>query len=343
MRLEKSCFAVRIGTAHIRATAICCLVALVACKGSAFRSPSGTGSSDGGQGTMLVSRQECLGVPECVSVEQTLVGVTQMEKTITLACPQAARFLWNWDADRTRDVGVSLVKQTQESGEFTITDGNPEIASSFKIYLGCSPVEPSRRTFNFTNASSGGWDVEGGLTAGDGASLGRKGLRANSHSSPCRDIQDCMEVSSPTIILRPLETKAIDIYCPANAVKNQGPSAPLAPYYRGYSEDKDHGNVVVYAWSVPPTDHGHFTVTNWDTRTIHGVVVTAACSANPPPDACIVNLKCPTIEGTMHSSCTTGRGSMFCRTWWEERCSNGKHYYCEVGTLEPVPCCYYRP
>ena len=112
-------------------------------------------SSAGDTRELLTSRQECLSVPNCVSVETELKQLKGTESVLHLVCPQDAPFLWNWDAERHRDVSITLEEDTPRSAVLHMVDNNPENVSSFKIFLGCSPNDLSERVVRFTHVSAG--------------------------------------------------------------------------------------------------------------------------------------------------------------------------------------------
>ncbi|MCX5838702.1 MAG: hypothetical protein NTW71_09335 [Deltaproteobacteria bacterium] len=112
-------------------------------------------SSAGDANPVLTSRQECLGVPNCVSVEKEVFQFKNEQAVLHFVCPENAPYLWNWDAERHRDVSIALESDTQRSMVLHMIDHNTATTSSFKIYLGCSPNDLSERTIRFTHVAAG--------------------------------------------------------------------------------------------------------------------------------------------------------------------------------------------
>jgi hypothetical protein len=104
---------------------------------------------------VLTSRQECLGVTSCVSVEKDLVALKSGQHVIQYVCPASTPYLWNWDAERHRDVTISLVSETSTSVVLSVNDQDAKSLSTVKIFLGCSTDDPSARSFRFIHAASG--------------------------------------------------------------------------------------------------------------------------------------------------------------------------------------------
>ena len=112
-------------------------------------------SSAGVDNSVVTSRQECLGVPNCVSVEKEVYQFKNNQMALHFVCPESAPYLWNWDAERHRDVSIAMMSETEQSMVLHMIDNNTNTPSTFKIYLGCSPNDPSERTIRFTQVASG--------------------------------------------------------------------------------------------------------------------------------------------------------------------------------------------
>lgn len=106
-------------------------------------------------GQVVTSRQECLGVHNCVSVEMDVKYLKGSQAALHFKCPDNAPFLWNWDAERQRDVSIDLHEDTPNSALLHIVDSNAADVSMFKIFLGCSPNDVSERVVRVTHVSSG--------------------------------------------------------------------------------------------------------------------------------------------------------------------------------------------
>ncbi len=112
-------------------------------------------SSAGVDNSVVTSRQECLGVPNCVSVEKEVFQFKDEQAVLHFVCPDNAPYLWNWDAERHRDVSIALESDSPRSVMLHMIDHNPDTMSTFKIYLGCSPNDLSERTVRFTHVAAG--------------------------------------------------------------------------------------------------------------------------------------------------------------------------------------------
>jgi len=110
----------------------------------------------------LESRQECLSVPNCVSVPMKVSILRGKESLLRLTCPDYAMFFWNWDADRHRDVSITLKEESPGSVMLHIIDNDTDDLSAFRIFLGCSPEDLSERVVKFTHAASG--DITSNMT-----------------------------------------------------------------------------------------------------------------------------------------------------------------------------------
>jgi len=246
------------------------------------------------------------------------------ESVLLLTCPANAPFLWNWDSDHSRDVSISLKEESPRHVVLHIIDNDTRDTSTFKIFLGCSSKDLSGRVVNFTHAASG--EQIGRVTAAPAAAA--QNLQSIDPPNPCTEqIQNCRVVTTDTIALRPLETRAFDVYCPSQA-----------PYYRAWSAGRSSDWIGNYNWDATMFGkYAHFTATNWDPGQTHGTRVSIACSADPNPTGCYqVGTKedgCTIIDGTSELICPDER----CFSVWKLQCPDGRRWDCD--TLRFVPCC----
>lgn len=84
------------------------------------------------------SRNECTGVPGCLTVDQSPVQVTgQRAATARFSCPQSHPNLWSWDVAQHEHVVVDMVDV--DAGSLTVKGvGRDPATGVFRVSLGCS-------------------------------------------------------------------------------------------------------------------------------------------------------------------------------------------------------------
>lgn len=273
----------------------------------------------------IQSRQECLNVPNCVSVPMkasTMKG--NKESVLLLTCPANVPFLWNWDSDHSRDVSITVKEESPRHVVLGIFDNDNRDPSAFRIFLGCSSQDVSGRVVHFTQAASG--KQIGRVTAAPAKSL--KSPQSIDPPNPCTDqIQNCKVVTTDTMALLPWETKTFDVFCPLEA-----------QYYRTWSAGRSSDWIGNYNWDATMSGkYGHFTATNWDPGQTHGTRISVACSPDPIPTGCYqMGTKedgCSIIEGTSELICPDEK----CFSLWKLQCPDGRRWDCD--TMWFVPCC----
>jgi len=119
----------------------------------------GCSSSGHGEPTpkLQSTRQECLGVPNCVSKEEDLMTIAGNGRTSFMAsCPENANNVWNWDIDHSMDVSASHVEENGGILSLNILNHSSD-TGMFKVFLGCSaqPVADNRTiVFRAVSAST---------------------------------------------------------------------------------------------------------------------------------------------------------------------------------------------
>jgi len=272
---------------------------------------------------LMQSRQECLNVPNCVSVPmKASIMKGNKESVLLFICPANAPFLWNWDSDHSRDVSITLKEESPRHVMLHIIDNDTRDPSTFKIFLGCSAQDVSRRVVHFTQSASG--KQVGRVTAAPVAAA--KNLQSIDPPNPCTaQIQNCTVATTDTMALLPSETRVFDVYCPSQA-----------PYYRAWTAGRSSDWIGNYNWDATMAGkYGHFTATNWDPGQTHGTRVSIACSTDPSPTGCYQ-------VGTKEDGCTIIESELICPdekcfSLWKLQCPDGRRWDCD--TMWFVPCC----
>ncbi len=273
------------------------------------------------------SRQECLNVPDCVSVPVKELTLKGKESVLLLPCPANAPFLWNWDAERSRDISITQRGESPRHVLLHIIDNNTKDPSKFKIFLGCSSKDSSGRTVKFTHSDSGE-PVDRVAVKDTVSEKGLQSLQGVDPPNPCTaEMQNCTVVTTDTIALPPWNTKAFDVTCP-----------PQTPYYRAWSAWRSSDWIGNYYWGFWGNGNwAHFTATNWDPGQTHGTRVSIACSTTPHPLGCYQKGTkedgCTIIDGTSEIICPDEK----CFTVWKLQCPDGTRWDCD--TLWFAPCC----
>lgn len=263
------------------------------------------------------NKNECSGVPSCVSATMARVVVpASKKKAERFACPDSHPNLWAWDSAQHEHIIVQLVaidrrtvtlegvNATSTAGEFMVSLG-----CSTQLYAG-SVTQQSRQ-----------------LAPTQSMSAHRSEPR---HSSPpppadwpqvCNGIKECQVQRQPWQNIGGWDSIAQGYTCQA--------PYPYARLFTWWQTGSPSVSAMGIVRAVTPQTYD-LLLTNWNPFGNDQVQVILGCSkVNDFGDSCgdIQNDPgCPVIGGTDHNYCS--RGSIpVCFQEYEERCSANKQRY----------------
>jgi hypothetical protein len=279
--------------------------------------------------SLLSSREECGGVPACVSVETEFMEILgDGVHVLHFDCPEEAPNIHNIDVDQNDNVNVVVINWTEIGVTVKFFTQDPERNGFYQTFLGCSAVsfEDSDGIERFT-----------GRTTRPDALVEAESEVPHEIPQACdNSIPDCINVATQRHAIGHSKTHKIDVNCPKD-------------YF--FVRYKDHRSshwvsIVEDPFSSRFFDHKgmSFLVTNWSAIHNHHWQIAIACSS-----ACqYADGGCPCGKG--HFGCHNDPGCKTteprktecaspgdCWSVWGETCSDGSQWECNT-TLGRVCC-----
>ena len=283
--------------------------------------------------SILSSREECDGVPECVSVTASELNSIAGDgiHVLHFACPDEAPNIHNIDVDQNDNVNFVVTAWSENAVTVKFFKQTPEMDAFYQAFLGCSP-EPYTDEERFAGRSS----VPDSLP--DEASEPPAPENFRTPDACDAQIPDCVNKLTRRHRIGHLKTHKVDVVCP-----------DTHPWYAVYTDTVSSFSVTVIEnpFNKLRIDGrgDSFFVTNLSAIHDHHWQISIACSGGCEyaPGGCPCGDKkfgCHNDPGCRTTVSRTTRctpDESTCWTVWEEECPDGEQWECNT-TLGWVCC-----
>jgi len=282
--------------------------------------------------SLLSSREECDGVPNCVSVETEFMELAgDGIHMLHFDCPEEAPFIHNIDVDQNDNVNVAVYDYSESGVTVKFSTQDPELEGFYQTFLGCSTVsfEDSNGVERFTGRTTNPDD--------------RPDVASDiPHTIPqaCDlSIPDCVNIATKRHAIGHFKMHKVDVHC------------PKGHFFARYKDHRSSHQVTVTEdvfSSLFFTRKGMaFIVKNWSVDHNHHWQIAVACSSAcqyadggcPCGDSgsfgCHNDPGCKTTMPRTTECDPDDPGD--CWSVWGETCPDGKTWEC--NTTLGWPCC----
>ena len=280
------------------------------------------------------AREECDGVPECVSVETEFMDIPgDGIHVLHFDCPEEAPNIHNIDVAQNDNVNFVVIDWTETGVTMKFFPQDSSREGLYQTYLGCSPV-----TFE---ESDGVERFAGSATRPETLTEAASEIPTEENfSTPVacdNSIPDCVNVTTKEHAIGHSKTHKINVYC------------PKGHFFARYKEHRSSHWVSVVEDPASKEFFARrgmsFLVTNWSAIHNHHWQIAIACSSacqytdggcpcGKGHFGCHNDPGCPTTQAR-RSEC--GFAHRSCWSVWGETCSDGEQWEC--NTTLGWPCC----
>ena len=280
------------------------------------------------------AREECDGVPECVSFETEFMDIPgDGLHVFNYTCPEENPYIHNIDVARNDNVNFVVMDWSETSVTVKYFAQDPESEGLYQAFLGCS-------TMKF-DESDGVERFSGSATKPESIPDEPSDIPTDENfSTPtaCNEsIPDCVNVTTKRHAIGHLKTHKINVHC------------PKGHFFVRYSDHRSSGSVSIVEDPASKNFFARkgmsFFVTNWSATHDHHWQIAIACSS-----ACqYADGGCPCGKGhygchndplcpvTQPRKSECGFGHVSCWDVWAETCKDGQQWEC--NTTLGWPCC----
>ncbi|MEM7009768.1 MAG: hypothetical protein AAF462_11605 [Thermodesulfobacteriota bacterium] len=282
--------------------------------------------------SILSSREECDGVPNCVSVETEFMELSaDAIHVLHFNCPDEAPNIHNIDVDQNDNVNVVVINWNEDAVTVKFSNQDPDLDGFYQTFLGCSDI-------SFED-SDGIERFAGRTTLPDGRADVPSDIPHTIPQACNESIPDCVNVVTKRHAVGHARADKVDVHCPNHH------------YFVRYSDHRSSHSVTItedpFGKLYLDNKGMTFFVTNWSFHDHHyqiAIACSSACKYVPGGCACDgddgAHFGChndPGCKTTMSMTECDPTNPGNCWQVWSEKCIDGVTWEC--NTTLGWPCC----
>ena len=221
--------------------------------------------------SITISREECLGVPDCTSVTASELETIEGDgvHTLQLVCPDEAPNIHNMDVDQNDNIIVQVFNWSENGVSVYFKNQVPEQVGIYQASLGCS-TEPFSNGERFNGRVSVPDDIPD-VPSDPPSGVNTTNAKFETPNACDSNIPDCLNVLSVVHKIGHLKTHKDDLRCPDSH-----------PGYAAWNSSTTSRWVSVTEIPLDPLRFdgkgNGFLVTNWSAFHDHHWQISIACS-----------------------------------------------------------------